>query len=556
MVRAIILFVSIFGVMPTYALTQVTASIDKNPVTVKESIVLTIVADDDIDSNALDTSALLGDFIVGRTSVSTQTSMVNFQTSRTTKWTTLLIPRREGNLTIPALKIEDQQSAPIQVNVVPLADSSVSRQQDLFITAEVSNKDIYVQQMMTLTVKLHFAAELQRGSLSEPSLTGATITQIGKDKENETIINGRRFRVIERTYSVTPQQSGDFVLASPMFSGEIMVQSARRSNFLSFGETKPVSVIGEEIPITVRPIPQQFQGQWLPSELLTMHEEWQPTEGQFTVGEPITRTITLTAAGVSSEQLPAIALTLPKGLKVYPDQAELHSSLNKGRIISQSVRNFAIVASRAGEYTLPALNIPWWNTVTNLMESATLPAQTITVKPNENMDTITPATSQTAQGEASQRAPETLIIEKSPWLQWLFLALWILTCIAWITQYFWSRREKANLTNDNDGHQVNDVHLAMLAACKKNNGAQVMNLLLPWTKSIGKTQAFNNISDAKVYFNDDAFSQAVDDLYACFYGNNVQSTTPWQGNQLLQALSTIYKTQLKQSDNTSIRLNP
>ncbi len=542
--------------MPSHALTQVTASIDKNPVTVKESIVLTVVADDDVDSNALDTSALLNDFIVGRTSVSTQTSMVNFQTSRTTKWTTLLVPRHEGNLTIPALKIDDQQTAPIQVKVLSASDPSASRQQDLFITTEVSNKDIYVQQMMTLTVKLHFAAELQRGSLSEPSFEGATITQVGKDKENETIINGRRFRVIERTYSVTPQQSGDFILASPMFSGEIMVQSARRSNFLSFGETKPVSVIGEEIPIKVRPIPQQFKGQWLPSELLTLHEEWQPTEGQFTVGEPITRTITLTAAGVSSEQLPSIALTLPKGLKVYPDQAELHSSLNKGRIISQSVRNFAIVASRAGEYQLPALTIPWWNTITNRMETATLPAQSIIIKPNENIDTTTDIPPPAIQQDKGYITPETVIIEKSPWLQWLFLALWLLTCLAWLTQYLLSRRTKSILKNKTDTYQVNDVHLAILAACKKNQGAQVMNLLLPWAKSISKTQTVNNISDAKAYFSHDEFSQAVDDLYAYFYGNNDQPAKEWQGDALVHAISALYKIQAKQSANTSIKLNP
>ena len=89
-----------------YALSNVTATVDKNPAMINESILLTVIADDDIDRGALDTSALLNDFIVGQTSVSSQTSMVNFKTSRTTKWQVILIARKAGEFTIPSLTIE------------------------------------------------------------------------------------------------------------------------------------------------------------------------------------------------------------------------------------------------------------------------------------------------------------------------------------------------------------------------------------------------------------------------------------------------------------------
>jgi len=155
-VRIFILFIGLVFSTQSFALTQVTASIDKNPVVIKESLVLTVIADDDVDANALDTSALLGDFIVGRTSVSSHTSMVNFSTSRTTKWTTLLVPRREGQLIIPALTVANQKTAPISLVVLGKSDQT-TRQQDIFLTTEVSAENVYVQQILTLTVKLHFA---------------------------------------------------------------------------------------------------------------------------------------------------------------------------------------------------------------------------------------------------------------------------------------------------------------------------------------------------------------------------------------------------------------
>ena len=324
-----------------FALSSVTASVDANPVMSNESIVLTVIADDSVERDALDTSALLTDFIIARTEVSSQTSMVNFTTSRTTQWQIVLIPRKRGNLTIPSLTIDGHQSQVINIQVIEQGSTGSAQQQDIFVSTELSANDVYVQQLVTLTIKLHIGVQLQRGSLSEPSLTGAIIEQVGKDQESEGIVNGKRYRIIERTYAITPEQSGEFNLVTPMFSGDIMVQSKRRSGFLSFGETKPVNVLGDKLTLKVRPIPLSYpidaNNSWLPSELLTLHQEWQPisSEGksEFKVGEPITRTITLTAAGLGKAQLPKIVMTAPIGLKIYPDQAELHSNLSKERLI-------------------------------------------------------------------------------------------------------------------------------------------------------------------------------------------------------------------------------
>jgi len=369
-VRVIICLLAILLSLNSYALTKVSATVDKNPIVVNESLILTVIADDDIDSNALDTSPLLSDFMVGRTSVSSQTSMINFKTTRTTTWTTVLIARKPGEFVIPAFDVNGVKSQTIEIKALAADNATATSQQDLFITTQVSAREIYVQQQITLTVKLHFSAELKRGSLTEPTLAGANILQIGKDKESENIINGKRYRIIERIYAISPQQSGDVLLKSPVFSGEIIMPSSRRSNFLSFADSKPVSVIGDDISLTVKPIPTQIDGSWLPSELVALHQEWQPDPAQFKVGEPITRTITLTAAGLSESQLPEISMAVPQGLKVYPDQAELHTGLNNERLVSQKVANFAIVASQPGEYLLPDITIPWWNTVTNKAEIA------------------------------------------------------------------------------------------------------------------------------------------------------------------------------------------
>jgi hypothetical protein len=534
------------------AASQISATIDKNPVVVNESFILKITIDDDVDTNALNTSVLLKDFVVGRTSVSSQTSMVNFKTTRTTTWSTLLISKKSGDFVIPPLSIEGMETQAIKVKVLAEKDPRADQQKDLFITSEVSTKEVYVQQQLTLTVKLHFSAELKRGSLTEPTLEGASITQIGKDKEEDTIINGRRYRVIERTYAISPKNSGEFLLKSPVFSGEILLPSTRGNNMFSFSETKPVSVIGDEIPLTVRPIPDTFQGTWLPSNLLAIHQNWQPNVTTFTVGEPITRSITLTAAGLSEEQLPVLEMTVPKGLKVYPDQAQLHTGMSSGHLVSQKVRNFAIVASKPGEYQLPEINIPWWNTVTNRYQVATIAAQTITVLPNTDIE-VEPAETTAPQSKEIPPA-QTVIVTQASWLQWLFLALWLITIFAWFIS---SKLAKPSLGKAaKDEPKNSNVYLSLLSACKKNQGLDVLSLISPWINTL-QSQAGKAITatldDGLQEIKNDNFQQEIQSLQQCYYGKEQKD---WHGKNLSSLIQDINKQGLKVNKETLLSLNP
>ncbi len=582
----ITLFVGIFYCQPTLALTKVTASIDKNPAMINESITLTVIADDDINRDGLDTSILEQDFMVGRSSVSSQTSMVNFKTSRTTTWQIVLIARTTGNLVIPALSIEGQQSQPINIEVLEKSSSQSNKQQDIFVTSELSSTEVYVQQLLTLTLKLHFSVELKSGSLTEPSLINANIEKIGQDQQSDGIINGKRYRIIEQTYAITPEQSGQFKLEAPVFSGEIMTQSRRRSNFLSFAETKPVSIIGDPIKLNVLPIPDSFlnhnsnqssqKSQWLPSELLTLHQEWQANEGKFIAGEPITRTITLTAAGLSKAQLPKLTMQAVKGLKVYPDQAQLHSNLSKERLVSQKTQNFAIVASHAGTFELPEIAITWFNTVTNRVQQAVLPAETITVLANEDTinsgysnkyqknqlsDSMTASTVPVVSQHALPVLTENTQQDSNSALQWLFLTLWILTTLAWLSHITYLKRKKQPKSEIEMLNSDGKIYLSLLAACKKNEAQQVLDLILPWLNQLYATDSTNKIttlSKAQTVVNQQNFITALHDLQQHLYSKNAANgAIDWQSSALLEAIVEINKLQSKQrAVQVSLKLNP
>ena len=66
----------------SHALSSLTAQLDRNPAMAGETIVLTITANDSLNANKLDTSALLKDFIVGQTNISRNTQVINGKISR------------------------------------------------------------------------------------------------------------------------------------------------------------------------------------------------------------------------------------------------------------------------------------------------------------------------------------------------------------------------------------------------------------------------------------------------------------------------------------------
>ncbi len=577
----IVLFGLIFS-QTTFALSKVTASVDKNPVMINESIILTVVADDDVSRDALDISALAENFIVGRTSVSSQTSMINFKTSRTTSWQIVLIAKSTGQLVIPALTIDKKQSQPINIEILEQSANPANNQQDIFLTSSLSSHDVYVQQLLTLTLKLHFAVELKSGQLSEPSIPDATIEKIGEDQQSDNLINGKRYRIIEQTYAITPEQSGQFELKAPVFSGEIMMPSRRRSNFLSFAETKPVSIVGESVKLTVRPIPDSFlkhntnqDNQWLPSELLTLHQEWQASDDRYIAGEPITRTITLTAAGLSKAQLPKITMKADKGLKIYPDQAQLHSNLSKERLVSQKVQNFAIVASRAGTFELPEISVTWFNTLTNKVQHATLPAQTITVLANQDATNSRDIkTIQQSDPKPIQQAIKAPVgddgfltsvdkiqhVTQDSDLQWLFVSLWILTSLAWIIHVSYLKRQKHLVNQVNISNENTKVYSNLLTACKKNDAKQALSLIPPWVNQLYTTETrckITTIVQAQTLVEQQDFSTALNDLQQHLFGKGaVKGATSWQGSSLLKAIQKVKGLSKQKHEKTSHKLNP
>ena len=547
------------------------ATIDRNPVMLDEAIRLTVTADGSADRDAFDSSPLLKDFVVGRTSVSSQTSIVNFDTKRTTVWTTTLFPRKEGTFTIPSLTIEGKSTKPIQVKVIPVQEqSNVAR--DYFVTTDIDVKEAYLNQQLLYTVKLFLSSNIERGSLQAPEMQNAEITQLGEDKQYTDIVNGRRYQIIERQFAVVPQASGEFTLRGPIFTGEVMAANTNQ-RFGFFNRTQQINRVGPDITVNIKPIPQGIDYPWLPSEMVRVDEEW-PQGDSFVAGEPVTRIVTLTALGVVEEQLPDIPEFYPPNFKLYPDQSNTTTVEKDQSLISQRQTSLAIIPTQPGNFVLPEITIPWFNTLTQQTEYATIPARSITVAPasgannantpnsldtpsmssasNEDIQNDIPSTATQPNASASNEdkpldsASGEVNTDENTQLNWMvtgaLLVLFVIALTGWLVTYRKLKQAQfmgVGITNKTGSAQRLHSYAQWDEKAQFQNLMSVIKakdtrLLTPALK-----QWINALTSGKAQLSQfEGINASVNELYALrFSANKADANT--QSKQVMKALDKL-----------------
>ena len=424
----------LLSAMPSWAATKLEASVDKNPVLAGEFFMLNISVDDTVKGEQPDTSSLLKDFVVGPTSLSSRTNIINGSINKQTTWSVKLMTRAEGDYTIPAFSVAGLTSQPIKLKVAKRSVDA-DKNNEIFLKTSLSSNSLFVQEAGVYTIKLYLAKELLDGSLSTPSMEDAQLTQLGKQTESYELVDGKRYLVITREYLIQPQKSGAYTIAGPAFQGRVQ-QNYRQLE---------VSALGDDQQVEIKPIPSDYKGAWLPSELVSLDEEWQPNDNTVEVGTPITRTITLTALGVTKEQLPEISMPTIDGIRSYPDKKENNNAVRDGRVVSQQTASYALLPQKPGTYTLPEIKLPWFNTKMNRISLATLPKRTITVTPSTTAPNTAIANPQPSTNNSptleniSNQATGTQPIEtKSDTPLWLIVVaalgyiLWIGTVIFYL----------------------------------------------------------------------------------------------------------------------------
>lgn len=513
-------------------------AVDRKQIALGDSLRLVIAATGDEDLDGLDLRTLLADFEILQRSMSSSTSIINGQTTRTRQLSLDLTPRREGALQIPVFRAGAETTRPVAIDVGPPPTLGDADQEVLF-TAEVDRSEVYVQGQLLLTLRIQQAINLDSRSVSELQLDGAFVKSLEQNSFQRTI-NGRPWLVHEVRYAIFPEQSGTLEIPGQVFSAR--ESSGRRSVFDLGAGGRQLQRRTEALTITVRPRPAAFPaaGTWLPARNLTLEEDWSTPPDQLQAGESATRTLRLRGEGVHGAQLPPVEFSAPDALRYYPDQPLVDDREDGNGAVGLRRDSAALVASRAGSWTLPEIRIPWWDTETDGLRYAIVPARTIDIAATPGsaarVDPIavpgTAATTATAAAEVEDDAGR------------LWQALAAVLALGWLATLIWHWRSTggggsrqapqaaAAVSNPDESRAFKQLQ----AACASNSAPQARRALLAWGKAQLPDGPGMNAAALAARLNDAALVEAIATLDRAIYRDH---GTAWDGAALLAAVARL-----------------
>ncbi|WP_323752122.1 BatD family protein [Marinobacter sp.] len=427
-------------------------------------------------------------------------------------WTYQLAPTRTGTLTIPELKFQEATSNPVSIEVVSGTPPDLpASNRDRFIELSADKADVYVQEQLVLTVQLYFSGNLIRGELSDPQHPDAIIEGLGKQREFTTTRGGNRYRVVERRYAIFPQTPGELNLPAIRFEGQV-----RDAN----GALRFLRDSQQLYPVQVKPVPADYPDDqaWLPAEHLALAEDGLPSTEVLTAGSNLTRNIVLQASGLPSEALPPLSVEYPSTLRHYPEQPRRNTESAPGGLESTLQLEAALVPVSSGDIIIPEVRVPWWNTTTDQLEEAVLPARNYRIE--GGTAAAAPAVTEPPQSEpTTDRTPDqgSGVDSDSPWLWTTLLlgSLWLITLALW---WFSHRKQATPRAIDADSSNSNEKErFVQLITAIQQSAPQTSTLLLRWAREKFPENNFIDMKDFVRYSNSRELDEAWRDFQASLY---------------------------------------
>ena len=545
-------------VLPIQA--QVNVYPDRFTVSEGETLQLTVEVDQRA-SQRPDFSPLTKDFHFLGSKQMTVSSHANGDNQYSTRWKILLRPRRAGDLTIPALQLNNQRSQPVLITVNGDTGTAALVSRDAYIESAVDGNEVYQNSQLLYSQRLFHINELPAMAVqSEPEIDGVEIIPLGEPLNYNRTINGQNYQVIEKNYALFPERPGQLEIPPAYFSAG----------------PGTAELSSEPIQIDILPrVAQKIRGYWLPARSLTL-EDLTETDANLALGESLIRTVRITAEGLTAEQLPALVSLRNELADISVEDIRLEQSNSATGLISSRTEVIKITPKERGEVTLQAIAIPWWNTVKDKNKTAQLGVVTLRVTPAPETNSEAPIVPQPSTS-TSQDSPEVTAASDSS----LNLLIWILAAIAAITSMGWlysfaSLRHKRSTTDklpdaaasysatqltpdteiselpvpDTEKltqllQQEQDSFSLALEACNNDLPLEARLLILEWARLFWPHNQFNSSLDLSDLTNSQTLELLLIDMEDYISG---AETGEWSGDLLAQALIHIRENQLQQTE--------
>ncbi len=431
----------------------IVTSLEPRLVEEMDTVRLTLRATGRTNVETLDLSPLEADFEVLANNTQSQYRSVNGRVEAWVQYQISLRPRRTGELVVPSIAIGDERSEAVQL-IVRAMDPRVKQtiERMVFFESELSTNPVYVQAETVLKRRLYYSNSVQIYSdlPGLPEIPNAVVIPLGSTESYSTVLNGQRYGVLEQQFAIFPEQSGIVVIPEISITSSVRLHSDGRVR--RWG----IRISTDEERLKVLPIPAEYPRNqtWLPAMDVRIDETWSPGQTSFTLGEPVHRSVSVTAIGNTGSAIPPLGIEFSEEhFKWYPQAPNLDDDKKGQHIIGNRIEDYSLIPIKPGPVPLAEVAVTWWDTTTRQVRVAKLPRRMLAItgsvvprepEPTDAESSFAPQVSDPATEAA---APSVLTWSISQTLL-LGLAALIGAAAALLTGIRMRRRGQDNLAGD------------------------------------------------------------------------------------------------------------
>ena len=524
------------------------SKVDRSTVNLGESFELTITFSEQVLFSEPDFRALEKDFNLSSRNQQNKYSNINGHATSFSQWVLMLSPKRTGSLLIPSFSFKGEVSNALEIKASKAKASTQVAGAPVFTETVLDKNSVYVQEQALLTLRLYTAVPMSSFTIGELAVPGAQLLKVAESQYQKDI-DGKQYTVVETRYAIFADSSSTLEIPAIQYRGVIADRSSRNSGSLFRQRGKQAFFNSEVKQLEVKPAPSNNTLQhWLPGKGLALQERWSNTTGDITLGEPLTRTITITGQGLMGSQLPPLQMPGSQSYKLYPDQAQMEDSVSESGVLGKRIESIAIVPTQVGSITLPDITVDWWDTEANAPRQTVLKGRTLSVLPPLDStgmadDSVVPAgeSDVTSTPPQAQQDTSTTVTDTYFWL--LAASNIVLLIIATGFAILWWRNRPATvLTPTTDTTAVSDKALFrdIRMACAVDNYPALRQAIIDWARAHWQQEHLHSLEQVAELADNDELRAEFKALDARLYSNS-ESQQPVSSDTIFLQLERLKK---------------
>jgi len=390
---AIAILTLIFMATPlTWAKVAVSLKLDRSQVQLVDSVVLTVSVSGSRDGDSMPDIRGLETFDVRSGGTSSRVEFINGKMSSGVDYTYFLQPQKIGSFQIGPARVlingQTYTSNTAKLRVVKPAGGQGNANSAIFLTAELSDDTVYVEEQTIYTLKLFLRRNVKNINLNLPQAENLIFKQISKPAEYRSTRNGQNYRVIEVQYAVMPSKAGSYAV-DPAKMSMTVLQSRRSSSrnffddpFSSFSSGRPLSVSSKSLLLTVSPLPQEGKPPDF-SGLVGKFKMWSKLEPiSLKTGESATLTVSVSGQG-NVNRIPDLKMPELAHIKIYADKPVLESTQDSEGTKGSKTMKWALVPEKDGRLEVPPVAVSFFDTENQRYKTLTSSQYTLSVLPGK-----------------------------------------------------------------------------------------------------------------------------------------------------------------------------